>query len=81
MTSQSTHQSGHYSGLTSTLANPERHFRLFTQVHRYSGILGLSSSTPTPAQQFQVAPTLPSFQSGHPASADGQKDSLLLESF
>jgi hypothetical protein len=71
MTLQSTHQSGHYSELTSIPANPERRSRLFTQVRRYSGILGPSSRTPTPARHPRVTPILPSLPSESQQSEDG----------
>jgi hypothetical protein len=71
MTSQSTHQSGYYSGFASTPANSEHRSRLFTQVRCYSGILGPSSRTPTPARYSRVTPILPSLPSEFQQSEDG----------
>jgi hypothetical protein len=53
MTSQSTRQSGRFSGFASILANSERCSRLFTQVCHYSRILGPNSYTPIPTQSHQ----------------------------
>ena len=72
MTSQSIRQSGYYSGFASTPANPERRSRLFTQVRRYSGILGPSSSAPTQSQQSQIQrqpaePVVPTLTAENPS--------------